>query len=1730
MANGAESDRELVVPNSVTDIEVRDQSPQEEIRHSANRHGKGRKRLVPTLLPGFELPNQQPETSSPSRLLEVPTRSASPVESVGQARPMDPPPTDDGASTLEPSTFPYSPAKSGPRNTRKEAITRAKIIKRQEERAGDESKLYKGYLGEHSLPVDEIFYDKVSFGEEVRNEVRYAKPSGTPFPDLEDNFVIDSADRISSGRRLYVHQLLKYYLLRSRRELFASNGRTFSGVQPYPSRVGRKHQSTSFTLFSAFEGAKVKATREDVAMWPDFPSDLGPASGQPDLADDNYSQLALHDGEDPLLKDLEKYRFMENVTTIPAAFGESGSEGEYDSDTWREIEQERGQIVKPLGKSTRRPLSADEVSVAIELGTSDLVDKWTRQKLPKREATAWSIWRKSRRERKERLQIREASVRVDQINNERLPKMRKEIAAEVWTTSLQVRKQCKIMEQSIFDREDMLWKIKILKLKATPPRPPPRMRARKETPRPILHESEEGEYDVIDSDSDRLRECSDEDEFDGFLVGDNTTDGANGTDGEFSALEADQEDAMDIDDDITVDGEGKAKDDQISTSGTLRERSASPASSLLSSVRTPSEPVEVRRGTAEFSDRLRKIQPMVVDLTMTSDSSGPEKGPGSRIRTPPGSRPDSDNPLRAPVMGTGTGKARVKRPLNHPVKVIVMGGSISGADNDASAVGKAPDEEDSESYSDAKAIDLKSYEFYEKKGDRKGLLVKIVYHMTPKKRDEIISRVSLVKELDIRFETWDALDCIRDDRQNLAGMDKGTFEYVSRFARLYLMWHECLRRKLELGWPKAAIHRARKNRAEFHRFFIFLRKILEKYDDAMSDGERASGRRGTRSGNAVLRTDESKDLVSPSRRRKRRVIENEQARTLRNDDRERVRNEMKRRRELASRLQGMGQSMTGDASHIIVNTGKFDDQDFVYINPHIGMRIKPHQVEGVRFMWRELVMDEKSLQGCLLAHTMGLGKTLQIITLLVTIAEAARSKNPKVSAQVPPSLRLSRTLILCPPTLIDNWWDEFLMWAPSQLDESVGQLRKVDSLLLKPEVRLREITAWHEQGGIMILSYDLFRNLVLNKARTDRAPTLSQQQHSAAKEMLLQGPNIIVADEAHKMKNAQSAIALVASQFRSKSRIALTGSPIANNLEEYHSMIDWIAPGYLGPSTEFRAKYVEPIQEGLYLESTREEQRRSAIKLRVLKKDLDPKVHRADISVLKGSLGPKTEFVIKVPLTKIQEEAYRLYVQTMLSGTGEVGNTRVWDWLAILSLLCNHPICFRDKLVAREESSQKASPNPKATQSSIVNSKADEDTAETVPGDAPISKLGFSKVLVDNQLALLAKSDGPLDAMHHSYKVQIFDQILTAAIRAGDKTLVFSHSLPTLDYLESLFTHTKRRYCRLTGDTKMTERQKNTKDFNLGNFDVYLISTRAGGLGLNLYGANRVIIFDFAFNPTWEEQAVGRAYRIGQTKPVFVYRFTAGGTFEDVVHNRAIFKMQLASRVVDKKNPMRYAQRKVRDLLFEPREVEQKDLAEFKGKDPQVLDGILEGQQNEASIRSIELTETFHRDDEDALTAEDEKEADRLLRDNQLQRSDPRAYTRMMDDRMMEMQARTSNLAVAAANAALARPGPLPGSQPTPPQRRETPVYPPVHVPQPQTQPALPAAQPGQAPAKKTARQTPVYPPGHVPSPQRATPSPPRASSNSKRTVSVRGSKSRLTAVPILSRPTEDSARAQSGV
>lgn len=488
----------------------------------------------------------------------------------------------------------------------------------------------------------------------------------------------------------------------------------------------------------------------------------------------------------------------------------------------------------------------------------------------------------------------------------------------------------------------------------------------------------------------------------------------------------------------------------------------------------------------------------------------------------------------------------------------------------------------------------------------------------------------------------------------------------------------------------------------------------------------------------------------------------------------------------------------------------------------------------------------------------------------------------------------------------------------------------------------------------------MFRMLTSGRGR------FSEEEEKEIEEALLTKPNIVVADEAHKLRNEKSAISQMASRFQTQSRIAMTGSPLANNLMEYYQMLEWIAPGYLGRIEEFKEKFIVPIQAGSYIDSTAAQRRYGLVALKVLNGILNPKIHRADTSVVAQDLPPKTEFFLWVSLTELQRKAYNIFVEEATQGL----DIRLWQWLAIMQLCCNHPHPFLEKLADRTTTLEDAEPTP----SLLVRTMKDANLPPTIL----------------TRVEDLFRTIPNLKDACWSHRALLLLEILDESKRVGDKVLIFSQSIPTMNYLHHLLEVTQRRFVRIDGTIAPGQRQGLIKLFNTGtDIDILLISTRAGGLGLNMFGANRVVIFDFLFNPTWEDQAVGRAYRLGQTKPVFVYRFVAGGTFEDSIFNMTVFKSQLAARVVDKKSVLSESTRKAQQYLFPVRDVMKEDCRPMLGKDPEVLDRIITS--GFSGILKVTLSR-IRDDDNDQLTETERVDVDRQVEVERERRADAEAW------------------------------------------------------------------------------------------------------------------------------------------
>ena len=1372
------------------------------------------------------------------------------------------------------------------------------------------------YLGLEPMPIDNLIYGDIGFDEDLDKGQAVRESSQFEQPNDLDNFNICPNNDVGKGQRLYVNARLKYFL-RAQRIPMERKERKHIGMIPYPDRIGRKNWPLSITVFSPSSHG-IAASRANRSVWNkdntavDATEVVERAGNVFNVAD---PALACDESEDSEWKALEKWNFVDEKDEVLPLYGDSDSDGEYDLETWLEMEKELGvDIVRPLGRSKSAKLPSAEVQGAIDAAIEQIVHDWTLKRLPKLRVKEWRLWTKSRRNRDSLEQIASNTHELEELEA-RTAGLRVKIAEQEWSKTSQVKKQCNILQPTIFDREDIKWKIDTLKLRKAPVKLSFPTKPRVAKCLQPVEVPEDGE-EILTTNTESYD--SSEDDLNDFIIEDDAY--------------GDAYQSMISDNDLTM---AEAEDDTDSNP-------------LVCNEPKPKTPIK----RPQKSSLPVSSPSSVIDLTQLSDPIEPEifapkPEPPFAVRTPPlyGSEDDSEifQRSRKKKLVFKTPPTLPKSPTKTIEVISLESDSGDSKENlDGDLPNHLPGLDDVEGIKE-----MDSAELVERQ-DRRRLLTWMVAH-TPACERQVASQYLDATSMEVsRTQVISGLKALRRYKQHLKGMDKEVSDGIMRIAS----WRVCWTIPVKVtpkGFHIPHIIATLEDEDGYEPFYDCLIECLRHYNEIPSPPYQKTLKKRRE---LIVRQDSDEGLQA-SQTRKRKYVVSESQQTLEKrhaaQNRLRANEERRRREELKSRFERMS-AVNVDSLKVVVNPGKLASEDFVYLNPSFGngARIKPHQEEGLQFLWREMTAEHDDLQGCLLAQTMGLGKTMQVIALIVTLSEAARSSNENIRNQVPPGLRKSRTLILCPPALVENWWDECLLWPPQPRSDSFGELRKVQPAMDKAD-RLSQIHAWSKTGGILLLGYDAFKGLIHNRPRIDamtkeKKAALDEKQHTAVRKALLDRPTLVVADEAHQFKKKTSSLNQAVNQIRTKSRIALTGSPLNNNLGEYHSVIDWIAPGYLGTYPEFKATYEEPINEGLYQDSTPSQYRESRKRLKALELEMEPKVHRADVSCLRAQLKEKSEFVITVPLTAVQHELYGIYAENMRSASRdqEPRVATLWSWLSFLRLLCNHPKCYKKKLleVVPGSGSSKSAPQKRRESAAVVEEalNGSEDNMEVL--EDPVSRVTLSKTKDESRKVFESLAE-PIDALALSHKTQVVMNILEFSQDAHDKVLVFSHSLQTLDYVGEQLLNLHKKYVRIDGKVDPQKRQSMTKSFNEGNVNVCLISTRAGGQGLNLFGANRVVILDDHFNPMWEQQAIGRAYRIGQQKPVYVYRLTVGGTFEQAIQNQALFKEQLATRVVDKKNPNRSALKGAGQYLFPPKPVKQEDLSQFLGKDPLVLDRLL---------------------------------------------------------------------------------------------------------------------------------------------------------------------------------------------
>ncbi|KAG0036140.1 DNA-dependent ATPase protein rad54 [Podila clonocystis] len=530
----------------------------------------------------------------------------------------------------------------------------------------------------------------------------------------------------------------------------------------------------------------------------------------------------------------------------------------------------------------------------------------------------------------------------------------------------------------------------------------------------------------------------------------------------------------------------------------------------------------------------------------------------------------------------------------------------------------------------------------------------------------------------------------------------------------------------------------------------------------------------------------------------------------------------------------------------------------VVVDPVLSRVLRPHQVEGVKFMYKCTTgMIQSNAFGCIMADEMGLGKTLQCLTLLWTLLK----QSPE-----PGKGTIEKCIICCPSSLVRNWANEIIKWLGAG---KIGVLT-CDAKGTKEDTNnaMRQWASAKQRmvvNPVLIISYESLRMY---------APVLAQTPIG-----------LMLCDEGHRLKNSGSQTFVALNELNVQRRVILSGTPIQNDLSEYFSLLNFANPGLLGSTAEFRKNYELPILRGRDSEASEQEQEISNQKLTELSGVVSKFIIRRTNDILSKYLPTKFEHVVFCKLSSFQLDLYNHFInsksiQRLLRGNG----SQPLKAIGLLKKLCNHP----DLLDLPEDLEGCESLLPPEYQ--IKSAKK------------PMSRGG---VLVQTEF---------------SGKMQVLDRMLAKIKKeTTDKIVLISNYTQTLDIFEKLCRQKQYGVLRLDGTMTINKRQKLVDRFNNpdGSEFVFLLSSKAGGCGLNLIGANRLILFDPDWNPAADQQALARVWRDGQKKDCFVYRFIATGSIEEKIFQRQSHKQSLSSCVVDEDQDVErhFSQENLRQLF-----------------------------------------------------------------------------------------------------------------------------------------------------------------------------------------------------------------------
>ncbi|KAF2768259.1 SWI/SNF chromatin remodeling complex component [Teratosphaeria nubilosa] len=578
-----------------------------------------------------------------------------------------------------------------------------------------------------------------------------------------------------------------------------------------------------------------------------------------------------------------------------------------------------------------------------------------------------------------------------------------------------------------------------------------------------------------------------------------------------------------------------------------------------------------------------------------------------------------------------------------------------------------------------------------------------------------------------------------------------------------------------------------------------------------------------------------------------------------------------------------------------------------------GGLMRTYQLEGLEWLTS---LYENGLNG-ILADEMGLGKTIQTVAFLAFLREKAVH---------------GPFLIAAPLSTTSNWVAEFKKWTPD-----IPVVLYHGSKQEREEIRRKRLRSpGSADFPVICTSYEICMN--------DR------------KHLAHFGWKFIIIDEGHRIKNLNCRLIRELQSYQSANRLLITGTPLQNNLTELWSLLHFLMPSIFDKLESFESwfDFSALKEKGGYEQILSEDRKKSLVTS--LHAILKPFLLRRVKTDVETSLPKKREYVLYAPLTTTQRELYQAIIE------GNSRSFLEDKMVESISGRCM-PASVRSRSLKRKAIDNAATPNKSAKSSrastpATANSttsrsrkakknanyeevsdaqyfKQLEEGSSPPPSESEeaedeeeteraktlqMAKREISQKKLQNPVMQLRQCCNsphnfyyPFDLddntqvdeslVTESGKMLLLDRLLPELLKKGHKVLIFSQFKTQLDLLETYCSELRGwPTCRIDGSIAQSDRQQQILDFNdqKSRTNIFLLSTRAGGQGINLAAADTVLLFDSDWNPQQDLQAQDRAHRIGQTRPVIVYRFATKGTVEQMLLEKADSKRRLEKLVIQK--------------------------------------------------------------------------------------------------------------------------------------------------------------------------------------------------------------------------------------